>query len=138
MSASPPAVSPAERFRSGISTLRAVLIVDLVFDLLNLVVLHERTVLGRTGAGIALAVTLLLLYLLRGGRFWRWALAGWVAADLLTLGLEAQSTGRVSMWLLFTIIVAAYVGWACATGERGMREALPGELPDARGGRDVP
>lgn len=122
MSPPHPAVPPAERFRSGVNTLRAVLLVDLVFDLVYLLASYDEPI-KQVGHGTRFTITLALLGVLHGGRRWRWALAGWVAIDLALLAAEMRSAGGISLWLLFTIIVAAYVYWACTVGERGMEDA---------------
>ncbi len=116
------AIPPAERFRSGINTLRAVLIVDLLFDLLYLLALSDDSI-GDVGHGIRFTITLALLGILRSRTHWRWVLAGWAAIDLAVLALEAQARGTISLWLIFTVVVTAYVYWACSVGERGMRDA---------------
>ncbi len=126
-----PAVSPAERFRSGISTLRVVLVVDILFDLFYVLVPTVEDPLGQLGNGAALLVALVLLAVLRDERRWRWVLAGWVAMDVATIGVEAWLRGSVGFWVFFTVPVAAYVYWACTTGERGPR--APGGPPANHG-----
>jgi hypothetical protein len=125
-----PVVSPEERFRSGINTLRAVLVIDILFDLLYVLAPGLEDPLGQIGNGIALLVALVLLAVLRDAGRWRWVLGGWVAMDVATVGAAAWLRGGVGLWLFFTAIVAAYVYWACTTGERG-RGGGPAEPPGA-------
>lgn len=125
-----PAVPPEERFRSGINTLRAVLVIDILFDLLYVLVPSLEDPLGQIGNGIALVVALVLLAILQDAGRWRWVLGGWVAMDVTTLGAVAWLRGSVTLWLFFTAIVAAYVYWACTALERG-RSGGPGEPPGA-------
>jgi len=129
-----PVVSPEERFRSGIGTLKAVLIVDVAFGLLNVTVLPGPDSLGKIGQGVCLLIALALLALLRAPAYCQWALAAWVAVDLVTLGIEATHSGSLSLWLIFTIVVAAYVWWACTAGERGMKNTPAGEPAPADDG----
>jgi hypothetical protein len=114
-----PVVSSEERFRSGISTLRVVLVVDILFDLFYVLVPSVKDPLGQLGNGIALLAALALFAILRDERRWRWVLGGWVAMDVATVGVEAWLRGSVGFWLFFTALIAAYVYRACTTGERG-------------------
>jgi hypothetical protein len=126
-----PTVSPEERFRSGIKTLKYVLIVDVLSGLLFVSFPSGPESAGQIGAGVSLLIALVLLAALRAPAYWRWTLAAWVAADLATLGIEANQRGSLSMWILLTAFVAGYVYWACTAGERGMKNAAPDGRPAA-------